>query len=130
MRLWERNLCSLWFGQFIAMVALTMVTPFLPLYVRELGVSGEEAVKLWSGVIYAAPFVRRALTLPSRPKAAIHVNPSAGRTMGQSIAQPAKIFSSCIPRIASAFRADRISRGAGHPTRIYNLGETFFPVLP
>ncbi len=39
------------------MVGLTMVTPFLPLYIRELGVTGEEAVKLWSGVIYAAPFI-------------------------------------------------------------------------
>jgi DHA1 family multidrug resistance protein-like MFS transporter len=57
MKLWERNLYSLWFGQFIAMVGLTMVMPFLPLYIRELGVGGEEAVKIWSGMIYAAPFV-------------------------------------------------------------------------
>jgi len=57
MKLWERNLYSLWFGQFIAMIGLTMVVPFLPLYIRELGVTGEEAVKLWSGVIYAAPFI-------------------------------------------------------------------------
>ena len=57
MKLWERNLYSLWFGQFVAMVGLTMVMPFLPLYIRELGVTGEEEVKLWSGVIYAAPFI-------------------------------------------------------------------------
>jgi len=55
MKPWERNLYSLWFGQFIAMIGLTMVVPFLPLYIRDLGVTGEEAVKLWSGVIYAAP---------------------------------------------------------------------------
>ena len=57
MKPWERNLYSLWFGQFVAMVGLTMVMPFLPLYIRELGVTGEEAVKLWSGVIYAAPLI-------------------------------------------------------------------------
>ena len=34
-----------------------MVMPFLPLYIRELGVTGTEAVKLWSGLIYAAPFM-------------------------------------------------------------------------
>ena len=57
MKLWKRNLYSLWLGQFIAMVGLTMVMPFLPLYIRELGVTGDQAVKLWSGVIYAAPFI-------------------------------------------------------------------------
>jgi MFS family permease len=57
MKLWERNLYSLWFGRFIAIAGLTMVMPFLPLYVRELGITGTEAVKLWSGLIFAAPFM-------------------------------------------------------------------------
>jgi len=30
MKLWERNLYSLWFGRFIAIAGLTMVMPFLP----------------------------------------------------------------------------------------------------
>jgi MFS family permease len=64
MRLWERNLYSLWIGQFVAMAGLTMATPFLPLYIRELGVTGDEAVKLWSGVIYAAPFIISVFTQP------------------------------------------------------------------
>jgi len=64
MKLWERNLYSLWVGQFIAMVGLTMVMPFLPLYIRELGVTGEEAIKIWSGVVYAAPFVISVFTQP------------------------------------------------------------------
>jgi MFS family permease len=57
MKLWERNLYSLWFGRFIAIAGLTMVMPFLPLYIRELGITGREAIKLWSGFIYAAPFM-------------------------------------------------------------------------
>ncbi len=57
MKLWERNLYSLWFGRFIAIAGLTMVMPFLPLYIRELGITGTEAVKLWSGLIFAAPFM-------------------------------------------------------------------------
>ncbi len=57
MKLWERNLYSLWFGRFIAIAGLTMVMPFLPLYIRELGITGRGAIKLWSGFIYAAPFM-------------------------------------------------------------------------
>ena len=57
MKLWERNLYSLWFARFIAIAGLTMVMPFLPLYIRELGIAGREEVKLWSGLIYAAPFM-------------------------------------------------------------------------
>ena len=57
MQLWERNLYSLWIGRFVPIVGMTMMMPFLPLYIRELGVTGTEAVKLWSGLIYAAPFM-------------------------------------------------------------------------
>ncbi len=57
MQLWERNLYSLWIGRFVPIAGMTMVMPFLPLYIRELGVTGTEAVKLWSGLIYAAPFM-------------------------------------------------------------------------
>jgi MFS family permease len=57
MELWERNLYSLWIGRFVPIAGMTMVMPFLPLYIRELGVTGTEAVKLWSGLIYAAPFM-------------------------------------------------------------------------
>ena len=57
MKPWERNLYSLWFGRFVAVAGLTMVMPFLPLYIRELGITGEETVKLWSGLIFAAPFM-------------------------------------------------------------------------
>jgi MFS family permease len=64
MKLWERNLYSLWFGQFIAIAGLTTVTPFLPFYIRELGITGTESVKLWSGLIFAAPFMISAFMQP------------------------------------------------------------------
>jgi MFS family permease len=57
MKLWERNLYSLWVGRFMAVAGLTMVMPFLPLYIRELGITGKEAVRIWSGLVYAAPFM-------------------------------------------------------------------------
>ena len=34
-----------------------MVIPFLPLFIRELGVTGPDEVKVWSGVVFAAPLL-------------------------------------------------------------------------
>ena len=54
---WQKNLYSIWAAQFLAAVGLSMVLPFLPFYIRELGVNGDKAVKIWSGLIFAAPFM-------------------------------------------------------------------------
>lgn len=54
---WKRNLIVLWFGQFMALSGMTMIVPFLPLYVQELGITDPKAVSLWAGVIFAGNFV-------------------------------------------------------------------------
>jgi MFS family permease len=64
MELWQKNLYSLWFAQLIAAMGLSMIIPFLPFYLRELGVTGGEAVKIWSGLIFAAPFMVSAFLQP------------------------------------------------------------------
>jgi MFS family permease len=64
MVLWQRNLYSLWFAQLIAAMGLSMIIPFLPFYLRELGVTGGEAVKIWSGLIFSAPFMVSAFLQP------------------------------------------------------------------
>lgn len=61
---WKKNLYSLWCAQFIAALGLNLVGPFLPFYLRDLGVSGDKAVKIWSGVAFAAPFVVSAFMQP------------------------------------------------------------------
>lgn len=38
------------------MAGLSAVVPFLPLFVRELGVSSQEEAIKWSGLVFAAPF--------------------------------------------------------------------------
>ena len=43
---------------------MALVLPFLPFYVRELGVKEPEDVKRWSGLIYAAPFFLATFTGP------------------------------------------------------------------
>ena len=57
MEIWKKNLYSLWIAQLIASIGLSMIIPFLPFYLRELGVSGTERVKIWSGLIFSAPFM-------------------------------------------------------------------------
>jgi MFS family permease len=64
MELWQKNLYSLWVAQFVAAVGLSMVVPFLPFYLRELGITEKQAVKLWSGLIFSAPFMVAAFLQP------------------------------------------------------------------
>jgi len=64
METWQKNLYSLWVAQFIAVVGLSMVVPFLPFYLKELGVTAREDVKIWSGLLFSAPFMVAAFLQP------------------------------------------------------------------
>ena len=48
---WERNQWVTTAMVFVVFVAFAFVIPFLPLYVRELGVTDPEAATLWAGVL-------------------------------------------------------------------------------
>jgi DHA1 family multidrug resistance protein-like MFS transporter len=48
---WVRNQYVTVATVFVVFTGFAFVLPFLPLYVRELGVHGDEAVALWSGVL-------------------------------------------------------------------------------
>jgi MFS transporter, DHA1 family, multidrug resistance protein len=54
---WKRNLGVVWISQFFAMAGMSSVVPFLPLYIRELGVTRPEQTAFWSGLVFAAPFM-------------------------------------------------------------------------
>jgi MFS transporter, DHA1 family, multidrug resistance protein len=54
---WKANLVVLWFGQFLVMGGMTMVIPFLPLYIQELGITDTNDVSLWAGIIFAGNFI-------------------------------------------------------------------------
>lgn len=54
---WKRNLYSLWATEFLAALGMALVLPFLPFYVRELGVQDLHDVERWSGLIFSAPFM-------------------------------------------------------------------------
>jgi len=61
---WRRNLYTLWAAQFIAQLGLSLVVPFMPLYIGTLGVGGLASVERWSGVLFAAPFLAMTLAAP------------------------------------------------------------------
>lgn len=50
---WQRNVWALALCVFIAFVGFQFFSPFLPLYVRELGVTDPAGIALWSGLLAA-----------------------------------------------------------------------------
>ncbi|MGB8000433.1 MAG: MFS transporter, partial [Anaerobacillus sp.] len=61
---WKRNVWILFVSQFLVLGAMTMIMPFLPLYLQELGVEGESQISLWSGIIFGANFLTAFLFSP------------------------------------------------------------------
>ena len=61
---WRRNLFVCFAGSFSTLVAMTLLLPFLPLYVEQLGAEGHAAIVQWSGIAYGATFFAAALVAP------------------------------------------------------------------
>jgi MFS family permease len=61
---WRQNLIVCLLGSFTTIVAMTLILPFLPLYVEQLGVKEHAAIVQWSGVAYGATFLTAALVAP------------------------------------------------------------------
>ena len=64
MPLWKRNLYILWSGCFITMIGSSLVIPFLPLYIEQLGVKEVASIAQWSGLAYSATFMLSAFVSP------------------------------------------------------------------
>lgn len=61
---WKRNLYIIWFCQFLAILGMSMVVPFLPFYIREVGVTNEASLARWSGWIFSGPFILMPFSSP------------------------------------------------------------------
>ncbi|MEI9422182.1 MFS transporter [Mesorhizobium sp. Cs1299R1N1] len=61
---WRRNLAVCFAGSFSTLIAMTLLLPFLPLYVEQLGARGHAAIVQWSGVAYGATFFAAAMVAP------------------------------------------------------------------
>jgi len=64
MKTWRQNLYLIWISQFIAMMGMSLVVPFLPFFVRELGVTELREVEKWSGLAFSGPFLLSFFTTP------------------------------------------------------------------
>lgn len=59
---WRKNVYILAAADFLTMVSFSMVLPFLPLYLKEMG--GVRQVEVWAGLIYGASFLTGSLMAP------------------------------------------------------------------
>jgi DHA1 family multidrug resistance protein-like MFS transporter len=61
---WRRNLAALWFAQVTAIFGFSFAFPFLPVYLRELGVHDSGALAVWTGVAGGAAGAALAIMSP------------------------------------------------------------------
>lgn len=61
---WKQNLYVIWLSQFIAMLGMSLVVPFLPFFLRELGVSDPDSLARWSGLAFSGPFFVSFIATP------------------------------------------------------------------
>ncbi|WP_194205723.1 multidrug efflux MFS transporter MdtG [Superficieibacter sp. 1612_C1] len=61
---WKRNLTVTWFGCFLTGAAFSLVMPFLPLYVEQLGITDHSALNMWSGLVFSITFLFSAFASP------------------------------------------------------------------
>ncbi|MBX7144899.1 MAG: MFS transporter [Oligoflexia bacterium] len=61
---WKLNLYIVWTAQLLGAIGMSACLPFLPLYVRELGVRSHDEAQVWAGLVYSASFFFSALLTP------------------------------------------------------------------
>lgn len=61
---WVRNLFVCLFGSFTTFLAMTLMLPFLPIYVQQLGVKDHASIAQWSGIAYSATFFIAGMIAP------------------------------------------------------------------
>lgn len=62
MEIWQKNLWLLWFGALVTAASYSMVVPFLPLFLLQIGV--HQHTEMWSGVLFSVSFLMGALISP------------------------------------------------------------------
>jgi MFS transporter, DHA1 family, multidrug resistance protein len=61
---WKRNLYVIWAAELAAIAGFSVVMPFLPYYVQELGITELHQVEIWSGVLFATQAVTMTIFAP------------------------------------------------------------------
>ncbi|MBP3039431.1 MFS transporter [Bacillaceae bacterium Marseille-Q3522] len=60
----KRNLIIMWFANFLFSGSMTMILPFLSLYIETFGDFSQQYVQTWSGITYGVTFVTAFLFTP------------------------------------------------------------------
>ncbi|MGG4038506.1 MFS transporter [Heyndrickxia ginsengihumi] len=61
---WKRTLWVLWPANFLQAAGMSLIIPFLPLYIEKLGVHQMSDVERWTGWIFSAQFITSFLFQP------------------------------------------------------------------
>lgn len=61
---WKRTLLILWIADFFCAMGMSLILPFLPLYIEQLGVHQTQAVERWTGWIFASQFIVAVIFQP------------------------------------------------------------------
>ncbi|MER3329360.1 MAG: MFS transporter, partial [Candidatus Kapaibacterium sp.] len=85
-------------AQFIAMIGMSGVFPFLPLYVRELGVTDPDEAKFWSGMVFAGVYISAVIMIP--------IWGSLGDKYGRKFMTVRAIFGLALSVVLMAFAQD------------------------
>ena len=61
---WRRNLYVLFVVQLLSTAGFSLVFPFLPLYIKELGVATVGSLEFWSGMVFSMQALTMMITSP------------------------------------------------------------------
>jgi MFS family permease len=61
---WRRNLAFIWVGVFVGLLGANFVFPFMPFYIKDLGVTDTAAISYYSGLSEGATGLSLTLTAP------------------------------------------------------------------
>lgn len=61
---WQQNLNVLWFGTFIAGIGFSCISPFIALFIGQLGHYNATQTSMYSGMAFAAPFLIKMIISP------------------------------------------------------------------
>jgi len=64
MPLWRRNLYILTAVQLLSTAGFSLVFPFLPLYVKELGIATGGSVEFWAGLVFSSQAITMMIAAP------------------------------------------------------------------
>lgn len=98
METYKKNLLVIWLAQFFTMAGLSSIIPFLPLFIRELGVTELQATAQWSGLVFAGPFLIAFFVAP--------LWGSLGDKFGRKLMVLRAVFGLSIAQMLVSFAAD------------------------